>query len=60
MSWSNMSLLVVSGRGKLMMGDTISELLPKKTLQILPHCEHQIQATTDLRLIVTFDAACIS
>jgi quercetin dioxygenase-like cupin family protein len=57
MSWSNMSLIVVSGRGRIVIGEDVRELSVSEALQIPPHCEHQIEAETDLRMVVTFDAS---
>ncbi|MCP4097330.1 MAG: cupin domain-containing protein [Planctomycetaceae bacterium] len=57
MSWSNMSLIVVSGKGRIVIGEDVRELSVSEALQIPPHCEHQIEAETDLRMVVTFDAS---
>lgn len=56
-SWSDMTILVISGSGILTVGEEVWQLSARETFQIPPHCEHRIEAETNLRMIVSFDTS---
>ena len=54
-SWSDMTILVISGSGILTVEEEVWQLSARETFQIPPHCEHRNEAETNLRMIISFN-----